>query len=71
VTVHPKTDLASLTLWSLTVEPSGRVTAKPTEGFEHSSVSGDLLKIGTVGVFYGYPGDPQRGVATVEFEILR
>jgi hypothetical protein len=69
VTRDPGTHFESLTLWSVRVEESGRVAAKPSKGFERAPVDGDLVRMGTVGIFHGGPGDRRRGYALVEFEI--
>lgn len=70
VMASEKTCFESLTLWSVAVDGSGRATIRPTPGFERSRVDGDLVKMGTVGVFHGGDRDRQRGWALVEFEIL-
>jgi murein DD-endopeptidase MepM/ murein hydrolase activator NlpD len=69
VTASPKTRFESLTLWSVAVDGAGGATIRPTAGFERSRVDGDLVKMGTVGVFHGAERDRQRGWALVEFEI--
>jgi murein DD-endopeptidase MepM/ murein hydrolase activator NlpD len=70
VTRDPKTHFESLTLWSVRVDPSGLAKAQPSAGFEKAAVDGDLVRMGTVGIFHGGPKDPRRGYALVEFEIV-
>jgi murein DD-endopeptidase MepM/ murein hydrolase activator NlpD len=70
MTAHAKTRFEPLTLWSVRVDRSGRVVAEPTPGFERARVDGDLVRMGTVGVFHGEPRERRRGFALVEFEIL-
>ena len=70
VTAHAKTRFEPLTLWSVSVDGSGRVTAKAAPGFERARVDGELVRMGTVGVFHGDPRERRRGFALVEFEIL-
>jgi murein DD-endopeptidase MepM/ murein hydrolase activator NlpD len=70
VTRDPKTHFESLTLWSMSVEGSGRAAANPSKGFEKAAVDGDLVRMGTVGIFHGGPGDRRRGFALVEFEVV-
>lgn len=70
VSADAKTRFESLTLWSVSVDGSGRATAKPSPGFERAQVDGDLVRMATVGVFHGEPQEPRRGFTLVEFEIV-
>jgi murein DD-endopeptidase MepM/ murein hydrolase activator NlpD len=72
VTAHPRTRFGSMLLWTTTVDPSGRVSARPTPGFEETARNPEIastLDGGTVVVLFGRPGDRAVGVQVVDFRI--
>ncbi len=67
VTADPATEYATMTPWSMSVEASGRVTARTVPGYE--KVEGGK-GVGIAWVAYGAPGEPSFGFRTVWFRIV-